>query len=180
MEYFEAVITEDDRWCLAVVGDVMPLNIWECIYLENPPPMRFFIYQPGEPKDFDHTGWGAIPVVSRRFADALESIAPDDIQRIPAIVEGEPDGEWEVLNVLARPDCMIHEKSKISYCPDDDPERPGKPRGVMNLTIDPERAEGHHVLRPKDWEVALIVSEEAKNLLEIIGVTGIQFWPVTD
>lgn len=178
--YYQLVIADEERWHVEVEGDEAPLDIWACNWVEMPPSMRFSVNVDGRRVDYGHTGWAAIPVISRRMADSLNSIAPDDIQRLPASVAGEADGEWEVLNVLARPDCICHQKSNITYYPDNHPDKPGKPRGVIRLIIDADRVPGHHVFRPKDWEIALVVSDDVKSLLEVLGISGVEYWPVTE
>ena len=109
----------------------------------------------------------------------MEEYAEHDIQRIPAHVEAD-QGDWEVLNVLTRIDCIDPEKSIIQYYPPNHAENPSKPRGVVRLVLDAQRIGDHHVFRPKDWEIALIVSERVRNALKKAKVSGIEFRPVTE
>lgn len=116
----------------------------------------------------------AIPIVSRRVADYLSDIAPDDIQRVPAVLPGDP-GEWELLNVLTCIDCIDHSRSTIQYYPPDHPSKPGKPRTVIWLVLEESKIRGRHIFRPKGWEVKLIVSETIKDGLQALGATGLEF-----
>jgi len=175
--FFEVVISNGDRWHLELSAEEPPLDIWACRPIEPGRPIPLHVFQEGTRVDYERTSF-AIPVVSRRFAEALCAVAPMDFQRIPAIVVEEA-GEWEILNVLARPDCIDRERSAIQYYPRNHAEKPGRPRGVLQLVLDPTRVGGHSVFRPKDWEVALIVSQAAKSALDAIGATGLEFVPVT-
>jgi hypothetical protein len=47
--------------------------------------------------------------------------------------------------------------------------------GVDRLRIDKRKVGNAKVFRPEGWEVALIVSEEIKNAIEHMGVTGARF-----
>lgn len=176
MNFYQVTLAEDDGWHVKVDSDSLPLDIWACEHLSTPSLAGFCIGTEGDRVDFSHTGWGGIPIISNRMGSCLESIAPHDIQRIEAIIPGEPNGRWEVLNVLAKPDCISHEKSKISHYPARHPKA-GKPRGVLRLVLDEERVGGHHVFRPKDWGVAIVISEVVKTALDAQRITGIEYWP---
>ena len=128
--------------------------------------------------DFCPTAFGTI-IVSSQMADVVEGMANAEIQRIPACVKGH-DGSWEVLNVLSCVDCIDHEKSRIQYYPADHPEKPNKPRGVLKLVLDTERAEGYHIFKPEDWRVVTVVSEELKTALEGAEIEGIEYWRVSE
>jgi uncharacterized protein DUF1629 len=124
-----------------------------------------------------------VPIVSRRAGDILESMAPENVQRIPISIDKSED-DWEILNVLARVECLDRERSKIDYypndpLPDEDVERAGKPRGIRKLVIDPEKVGTHQIFRITDWEVAIIVSESVKDALQSAMVSGTFFICVT-
>jgi hypothetical protein len=177
MQFFQVIIANGNRWHLDFQTECAPLDIWSCRPIQVREPIPLSIFKEGESVDFDCAPY-AIPVVSRRFAETLQQIAPYDIQRLPAVLRGV-EGEWEIVNVVSRIDCIDFRQSKISYYPPDHPESPGKPRGVMRLVLDSSRIGQHHVLRPKDWEVAFIVSESVKSALDAIGATGFEYLPVT-
>lgn len=171
--YFSLIIADESRWHLDVSSPEAPINIWACELLENPSPIHLQIFKDGKRVDYDSIPF-AIPVVSRRFADVVSAITPRDIQRIPAIVAGD-DGEWEVLNVLSRVDCIDLQRSWIA--PTFRGEKPGK-LSVNRLIIDRTRVGDHQVFRAKDWEVAFIISAKVKQALEAMGATGIEYVPV--
>jgi hypothetical protein len=178
MRFFSLMIADESRWHLDLSSDEAPLNIWLCQPIQVPHEITLHIFQEGRRVDYDQVSF-AIPVVSGRLAQILEKIARDDIQRLPAIVK-EDQGEWEVLNILACVDCIDHERSLITYYPSNHPEKPGKPRGVMKLVLNPTRAGTHHIFRPRDWEIAVVVSDPLRAAMAEIGVSGVEFVPVTE
>jgi hypothetical protein len=177
-EYFKVALDDDRRWHLELLADKAPIDIWECYQANLSSPIDFGIQVPGVKMDYNSSCF-AIPVVSKRFADILQSISPDEIQRIPASVDNDSD-HWEVLNVVSKVDCIDYTRSSIRCYPQDHPEKPGKPRGVLRLVIDRNLAKGHHVFRAKDWEVVLIVSKDIKAELDKLPATGLELLPVSD
>ena len=93
----------------------------------------------------------------------LEAFASWDIQRVPAQLEA--GGDIEILNVLTVLDCFDRERSEATY-------EGEKPNMVTKLRIQPEKAEGHHIFRLKDWPGPLIVSGLILEQLRRIGATG--------
>ncbi len=174
----------EDAWHLEVKDafeDGTVLDIWAyrgIQRLEHPKRVPFKIQVDGRRIDHYDSAF-CTTVVSRRLAELWQSIAGDDIQRIPAVVEGDL-GEWEVINIVSCVDCIDHQRSKITYYPARHPEKPGKPRGVLKLVLDRNRIGDHHIFHPKDWEVVTIVSDTVKKAMEDMGATGVDFWPVTE
>ena len=179
MKYYRLAIAGEGRWHYEVDGAVAPLDVTKCEYVTESPRMRFRVSVNGIRVDFGHTGWAGIPVVSKRMAECIQRVASADIQRIAAEVEGERSGEWEVLNIVARPDCIDHDRSQMTYYPAIHPRTPSKPRGVIRLVLDPNRIGDHQVFRPMDWEVVLVVSDVVRLALQECRVSGVEFWPVT-
>jgi hypothetical protein len=178
MQYFRLQFTANDaNWFIAVPKGGVPIDIWACQRVANADPIPFQIYKDGSRVDFNEASH-AIIVTSRRLAELLERLAPADIQIIPASIEGD-DEQWFVVNVLARVDCIDHERSKITYYSDSHPESAGKPRGVLKLVLDADRIWNHHIFHPKDWEVVTVVSDTVKRAMEEMGTTGVDYWPVT-
>ncbi|MCH7727851.1 MAG: hypothetical protein IH991_15435 [Planctomycetes bacterium] len=184
MKYFKLAMTNDERWTLAIdrvfaSGESVDIWAYSLGKVANANcSVPFHQDVEGESVDFNPTAFGSI-VVSTKMANVLAEFASSDIQRIPAQVQGV-QGDWEVLNVLSVVDCIDHELSKIQYFPDDHPEKPEKPRGIMKLVLDSGKASGRHVFKLKDWLVATVVSEDVKVALEDAGITGVEFWPATE
>lgn len=181
--YFRLTMADEDRWHLEIeehFSDGTPVDIWgysRCLAIDNPKPVPFRIQVEGTRVDYTPTAFLAT-VVSRRMVEVLERMAPKDIQRIPALVDGK-NSEWEVINILSCVDCIDHAASLIQYYPSNHPTNPGEPRGVLRLVLEPSRIGDHHIFHPKDWQVATIVSSVVKTALEEIGSTGIEYIPVT-
>ena len=183
MQYFKLVMANEERWTLAIARqfpDGREVDIWA--YSMGQPAaddtVPFVVDVDGEIVDYNVTAFGSI-VVSSKMAEILCRIASTEIQRIPAAVRGA-DGDWEVLNVVSVVDCIDHDRSRIQYFPLDHAEKPAKPRAIIKLVLDLDRAKGHHVFKPMDWLVATIVSADVKAALEDAGITGVEYWPTTD
>jgi len=188
MEYYRAVMNDDDRWLLSIDETVRdpsgavipaPTTFVRGERVRDPAPVRLRIRASGPAVDFDETSFGPI-VISRRFGDVVESVASADVQRIPAVLDAP--GEWEILNVTARLECIDRDRSMIVWYPEGS-TRPGPPgvgkMRVNKLVIDADAARGHHLLRPAGWEVALVVSAVVKEAVERAGLTGVEFWPAS-
>ncbi len=145
-------------------------------------PLKLSIYREktAGPLDFTFTN-SDMPVVTSRVAEILATVAATDIQRIPVQVEGREE-PYEIINVTSLIDCIDAHRSEIQWFEagnDIRPDLAGEPEWVQKLVIDPGRVGGHHILRPKGWDLALIVSEPIKNALEKAKVSGIRFTKVT-
>lgn len=182
MAFYQLVMANDDRWTLSIqrqFSDGLPVDIWaynRCERLKDPSPVPFTIRVPGDAVDYNSTAFGC-PVVSSRMAQVVDRVASNDVQLIPVTLDAP--GEWEVLNIVTCLDCIDHGRSLIQYFPEDHPEKAGKPRGVKKLIIDPNAVGDHQIFRPCDWMVVEIISESLKKELEASGVSGIEYWPVT-
>jgi hypothetical protein len=139
-------------------------------------PLVIPLRQPGIALDFTLADFG-MPVVTRTLGLKLAAVAPSELQRLPATIEGV-EGEYDVVNVLAALDCLDRARSQVRYWTESDgrPGKVGKPRMITSLGIDPSRALGRHIFRILDWEVALIVSESLASALD--SVSGVRLEPV--
>lgn len=120
-------------------------------------------------------------MISQRLADVFEKAAPSEVQLIPVSIADDPDS-WYILNPLHIVDCIDYERSVInSFYPHDfaNPDKAGKPRGVLRLVIDPERTDRRDIFRVKNWTVATIVSDRLRTALEETWAVGLRFDPVT-
>jgi hypothetical protein len=127
----------------------------------------------GKPLDFSLAGVGVTPVVHAKVATLLAELAPNDVQFVPVVVEGQD--EFFILNVTRVVKCIDDKASaEVQYWKPEDgrPEKTGKYRAVHGMRIDPMQVGEAKVFRPWGWTVALIVSEEIKEALERIGATG--------
>ena len=157
--------------------------------------LRFPVSAAGSALDITIGGaWtGPIVVVSERIGGLVESLAPEDVQRIPARVDGTQE-RYELLHVLARIDCIDWENTP-AYA-----RRPGQARGengtlaslgelinrdrlsrhVISSTmrLRPEGIDGARIFRVVNWHLFPVVTAEIKAALEDAGATGVTFQPV--
>jgi hypothetical protein len=139
--------------------------------------LRIPMDRPGKSLDFSMTPVGGAPVVHSRVATLFTQLVPKDVQLVPVDVEGQPE-EFFILNVTRVVKCIDDKASKeIQHWKPEDgrPEKTGKYRAVHGMRIDPGAVGDAKVFRPWGWMVVLVVSEELKQALERIGVTGMKF-----
>lgn len=171
-----------DRWFLrGPVGpggtEIDPRDFTECRPLDVAGPLRIPLRRKGVELGFTLADFG-MPVVWRSVVDALAELDPGAFQRFPVTVEGS-GGEFDIVNVLAKVLCLDESRSEVSYFTEADgrPDLVGQYNMVLNLHVDPEVIGDHHLFRIDGWEVAIIVSEAAKRILE--RAKGAVFEPVT-
>jgi len=141
--------------------------------LEFNAPPYFPVDVPGEPLDFC---WAAfsIPVVHERFARLFQRLNVPDVQFIPAQVEAHL-GPYFILNTLRIIRCIDDSRcAEVEYWQPEDgqPEKIGKYRSIYDLRIDPAKVGDARIFRTWGWSIALIISEDLKQAIEIAGLTG--------
>ncbi len=126
----------------------------------------------------------SIPILSEELALAVARLCPNDVQLFPVTIQnvGEPH---YVLNVFRSMPCVDETRTIIQRWTKEDAEGVGEPgkagsyRMVIGLHIDPSKVGDAKILRPSEWPIALVCSEEVRDLLERHEVTGVSFVPVT-
>lgn len=141
-------------------------------------PLTLPLRRDGRPVDFNFGDFD-MPVVKTDIVDKLEDVLDLQLQRIPVHIL-ESVGQFDILNVLDQVDCIDAVKSVYTRWEANDgrPEKLGEYRMIIDLKIDPKCAHGHHLFRLKGWAIALIVSEQIKQALEALRVSGIEYDPV--
>jgi hypothetical protein len=145
---------------------------------EGPQPLVADVTHPGVMLEFSLTSF-AMPVISNRLASAISSIADSDIQLVD--IKGDGQGIVQLLNVIRVVRCVDESRSKVIKWTKNDhrADLAGQYRQVINLTIDPAQVPSDvHIFRVWGWQVALIVSEWMKALMERTGCHGARFAPV--
>jgi hypothetical protein len=174
-----------DRWHLGV-----PLNAsgreadpWQFMdgkSLRAEPGLRVPVRYVGEPLDLTFAAFD-VPVVSRRAQTVLMSVAADDIQLIPVIVDDvdESGRDYAVLNAVRSIQCLDESSSEFLKWTTADrrPDRLGSYRMVTKLRIE-SREISANVFRVAGWEVALIASSAVRDAILTASLTGIKFEPV--
>jgi hypothetical protein len=134
---------------------------------------------PGRPLDFCLTSF-AVPVARQTLAEVVAGVVGADVQDIPIRVDNQLG--FSVLNALRVVRCLDEDRSEFIKWTERDhrSDLAGKYRMVTQLRLDPRRIpEDAHFFRLKDWEVALIVSEQVKVAMERVGCLGAKFEEVT-
>ncbi|WNG43397.1 hypothetical protein F0U60_04270 [Archangium minus] len=138
--------------------------------------IRFPVRPDGLALDFTLDAF-LIPVVHYRVVQLFERLGIQEVQFLPAQVEGHA-GPYFILNTLRVIRCIDDDQcEEVQYwMPEDgEPERVGEYRFVAGLRIDPTKVEGARIFRPWGWPLALIISEELKQAMEQEGLTGTRF-----
>ncbi|XXF81505.1 hypothetical protein P2318_03955 [Myxococcaceae bacterium GXIMD 01537] len=171
----------DDRWHLGGPIDeqgeeIYPWQFKEGQVLDLGGVPRFPLDIPGRPLDFC---WAAfsIPVVKARFVQLFERLKVQDVQFIPARIEGHEEPHF-ILNALRVIRCIDDARSaEVRYWKPEDnrPDREGEYRSVMGMRIDPSKVGDARIFRPWGWTVALVISEDLQRAMEQEGITGTHF-----
>ncbi|MFP2908374.1 imm11 family protein [Pyxidicoccus sp. 3LFB2] len=169
------------RWHLRAPRDEQgqPVNPWQFFEgkkLEPQGTIRFPVNPTGQVLDFTLDSF-ATPVVHQRVVELFEHQRIQDVQFIPVQVEGH-DGPYFILNTLRTIRCIDDARSgEVRYftADDEEPDRVGQYRVVSGMRIDPTKPGDAHIFRPWGWNVALIVSEDLKDAMEAVGITGPKF-----
>nr|WP_244982165.1 DUF1629 domain-containing protein [Corallococcus exercitus] len=142
--------------------------------------MRTQISHPGAKRAFVFSVIEQAPIVSEAVANVFRAIAPGDVQLFPVSIEGEAE-PYFVVNATRMIDCIDEARCReVHHRPQDSfPEYEGEYRWIYGLRIDPSKVGGAHVLRPRKFKTAFIVSEEIKSALEEVGNLGVSFERVT-
>ena len=123
--------------------------------------------------DLCFAGVNASPVVCQGIADEIRKLVNDDVQILPVNVTGCQQ-KFFITNPLKIFDCIDMKNSQ--YMEFDQPPLPK--HSFIKLVIDESKVSAH-IFRPKNWEIAFIVSEEIKNILDKYNMDGIVFRKVT-
>lgn len=137
------------------------------------------VSRPGRPLDYCITAFNR-PIARASLANSIATVAGSDIQCLPVRINKNED--FCVLNAVRVVRCIDENRSEFGKWSEQDqrPDKLGKYKGVTRLRLDPRLIpEDAHFFRLKDWEVALIVSEQVKVAMERAGCLGAKFEEVT-
>jgi hypothetical protein len=173
-----------NRWHLDTPTDSQGRKVFDWDFKRGTPVhlpggrLKIPIEIPGRPLDFSWAGL-SIPVVHVKIASMLSELAPNDVQLIPADIEGQPD-QYLVMVATRLIRCIDEQASRIRLWTVEDgvPNKVGQYRDVRDVRVDRAKVGNAKVFRPAGWEVVLIVAEEIKNALERMGATGTRFTEV--
>ncbi|HEX8702254.1 MAG TPA: DUF1629 domain-containing protein [Myxococcaceae bacterium] len=168
------------RWHLATPLDSQGREVDDWQFSEGKPlqlqeRLKVPVEHAGRPLDFSEAGI-KIPVVHVKAATVFLELAPSDVQVIPVEIEAHPD-QYLLLVATRLIRCIDEKASKVQFWTPEDgaPHKVGKYYAVDNLRIDKTKVGAARVFRPEGWPGTLIVSEDLKNALQHMGVTGAKF-----
>ncbi len=164
------------------LGPPLRVHLWNDKHVAAAiPPLRYSLCKErhGRKVDFTYSNCD-VPVVTRRVADIIGKVAGADIQRIPVQVEGETE-PYEIVNVISVVACLKRDECEARWWTDADgrPEKLGGAKLVTKMVIDRDRVGSHNLIRPSEWDLAIVASEAVKEMLEQSHVSGIRFVEVT-
>jgi Immunity protein family (Imm11) len=140
-------------------------------------PIRLPLEDPGVRLDFSMADINSLPVMHVRVASAVVELAGSDVQMIPVEIDSQPD-QYYIMHVLRVLRCIDDAACKeVRYWKPEDgiAELAGTYQSVIGLRIDTSKVGDAKVFRTKNWEIALTVSEDIKDAMERLGVTGAEF-----
>jgi hypothetical protein len=185
-ELFYQMVREagPEKWHLKIMRDARGAGVYHWRDLawarrvDVAPPFEIAVKKLGERRDVTFEVAGGAPVLSSRAARTVRLLAGNEIELIPARVEGESD-EYFVLNVLHAVKCLDEEKTQYvekwtsdSYRPD----RAGEYKTLRGIVIDPKLAGDHRLFRLwGSYSSGVIAAGAVKEGFEREGLSGASF-----
>jgi hypothetical protein len=173
-------VTFPNRWHLAMPRNTQGVKVDDYEFWRGTPVhiksrLRIPIESEGKPLDYTEAGLN-IPVVHVRVASMFAELAPDDVQLIPVDVEGQPD-QYLILVATRLIRCIDEQASRIRLWTHENgiPDMVGKYASVRDMRIDKAQVGSAKVFRCEGWSSPLIVSEEIRDALDLMGATGTRF-----
>lgn len=165
-----------DRWHVSIPeilpGETEWWDVWafsRCEPYTGHTPVRGLQFEDsGRRTAFTSCSFNAF-VVSQKMGDILLSIVPDSVELIPLVIDDEPIGEWFILNILDRVNCIDLEHSKVVFKREDGEQ---KIRSITYLEILEEKAAGHDIFRLGEFSVQVLVSERVAKGMQASGLDG--------
>jgi hypothetical protein len=172
-----------DRWYLdEPLTEELGLDIWDFTdgkTVSYQGVIKIAIQYEGPTLDFTFAAFD-IPVVSKKVGKLIQMVDGCSIQRFDAVID-DIKKQYEVLIITNTVDCFDEKHSEFIRWKEDDgrPDKINQIRMITELHIDKSKIDKNvHIFRIKGWEVALVVSEKLKEIMESEKVTGIQFLEV--
>jgi hypothetical protein len=147
--------------------------------VEVAPPLDLVITKPGQASDLSFTEQN-VPLISRRGADIISGIVRNEVEFIPANVNGESD-KYLLMNIISVIQCL--DEARTAYIKKWDaasfrPERTGGYQMLWGVAVDPVAAGDHNLFRLGGHKSVIIASDRLKNAFELAHLTGAEFRPV--
>lgn len=165
--------TSRKRWLLNIpmTAELLPL---QCLLtvgqrVEHDVPIPLEVVKQGPRVDIHFSTPMGVAIVSSRVAEILEARCADEVQFLP-IRNDQLSGEYKVLNITSRIDCLDESRSQFSNY-----RGPGDFDYVFDITIDFSRAKAGRIFRLATWPAVVIASEEVRTALVAASATGAVF-----
>ncbi len=183
MKYFEVqeeLTLHADQWFLrrprSATGEVLyPDEFTVGVPYTGPVPVTLEIGQKGKEVQF-HLAAFSMPVVSRKIANIIRSIAPGHAEFFPVDIVGA-ENKYEIMNVTCLIDSLDEDKSDFTVWKEEDgrPDLVGQYQMILQARIDGSRAARHPIFRLSKFSVSLFVSEQIQQELEDRPNLGVKF-----
>lgn len=125
----------------------------------------------GTLRDINFAAYGT-PVFSKRAAELLLSVAPNDIQLLRSTLDGNPSDRLGI-NVISEVDCLDVQHSVLFG-----PIKNGRPSGLVTGCVIPASIGQQQVFRMKYFKIIMVVTARIKNAIESAGLSGASFKPM--
>jgi hypothetical protein len=124
-----------------------------------------------------------LPIFSSRVQRALADAKIEGIQYLPIRVLRPDDSEYfgyAIANILNLPEALDREKSDFDVFPEDYflPDRRGLISGIRKTVLRKKPLHEFHIIRLKEFDVAVFVSQHFVDVYEENKFTGYSFAPV--
>lgn len=119
-----------------------------------------------------------LPVYSERLRRALKDAGVSGIQYLPVRVLRSDRSEiagYAIANVLARVSVLDLKESTYEVFGDDRPDRAGELRDLRKAVLKRALLFGHDIVRLREYEMPLFVSERFRRVFRQFGFTGYDF-----
>lgn len=184
MKYYRMLddVNIENRWWLGELMLPDEFDFWD--YLRSgkiicpPEDVKISINNPGKALDITMAAF-EILIVNEK---AKEIFNPDEVQFIPVSIQCDFSGErYYIMVTLFEEECVDQLKSSFErYATEDEirPDLAGQYSGFSKLVINRSKHYAHNIFRVKDFDVAIIVSEEVKRYYEKLKLEGVKFLDV--
>lgn len=178
-KYFRLIddMTVPKRWHLgaAELSDGSEPRLRVGLRLDSVEAPSIPVTHTGRVLEFSLTSF-AVPVATKKLADALCALAGSDVQCIPVSI-AEQKG-MVVLNALRVLRCLDEARSEFVKWTRQDhrPDLAGQYRQITKLVLDAKAIPSDaQVFRIEGSLVELVVSERVKDVMEFVGCKGAKF-----
>ena len=137
------------------------------------------VHTPGTALDFSQTV-SVVPIISKRFADAIRKLIADHVQLFPVYIEGHVG--FEVMNTCMLISCVDESRSDFTKWTSDSarPDRAGEYHYIRILRLNTDQIPfGVHAFRILHYSGPLIVSQAFVDAILPLNPTGVKLKLVT-